>query len=137
MSTGYTIITIIAIVAGPILAVQAQKWIERIGRQREEKRRLFLALMTTRGRPLVGEHVQALNMIDVIFSGKGVKDRAVVEAWGEYRDHLNNYPRDPADKKVSDAERAALQNKRDSWTSRKGDLLVEVLVIPILNEISV
>jgi hypothetical protein len=123
-----TVLTIVAIIAGPILAVQAQKWLERMGKQREEKRRLFLALMATRGRPLVADHVQALNMLDVIFSGKGGMDRAVVEAWREYRDHLNDYPREPAGKEHSDAERAALQSRRDSWSLRSADLLVELLV---------
>lgn len=122
-----TFIMVAAIIAGPILAVQAQKWIERIRQGNEERRRLFLALMATRGRPLVAEHVQALNMIDVIFSGRGVRDLEIVEAWREYREHLNDYPQQPAGKELSEAEQAALQNKRDSWTARSRDLLVELL----------
>jgi len=131
MTSGEIIVsaaTIIAIIAGPILAVQAQKWIERVRQGRDEKRRLFLALMATRGRPLVAEHVQALNMIDVIFSGKGAQDLSVVEAWREYRAHLNDYPQQLAGKKLSEAEQAALQNKRDIWTSKSRDMLVELLV---------
>ena len=112
MSTGYAIITIIAIVAGPILAVQAQKLIERFRQNHEEKRKLFMTLMVTRGRPLIQEHVQALNMIDVIFSEKGIilalfrgrrkKIRQVIEAWSEFRDHLYDFPKQPVVKPGSD-----------------------------------
>lgn len=41
-------------------------------------------------------HVDALNLIDIEFHGRGIKDREIVEAWKMYLDHLNdrNYPRD-------------------------------------------
>ncbi len=57
-----TVIMVIAIIAGPILAIRVQKLIERFTQRRDEKRRLFMTLMATRGRPLVPEHVQELNL---------------------------------------------------------------------------
>ena len=120
-------LTIIAIILGPILAVQIQKLIERITQKRDEKRRVLMVLMATRDRRILPEHVQALNMIDIVFSGKGKKDMLVVEAWAEYRDHLNSYPHEPSGKKLSDTEQAALQSKRDTWVSKATDLLVELI----------
>jgi hypothetical protein len=56
----------------------------------------FQQLMATRAARLTAEHVQALNMIDLVFYGSHVfgihrprkTERAVVEAWREYHDHL-------------------------------------------------
>jgi hypothetical protein len=85
-----------ATVAGPILAVQAQKWVERIRERRHRKQTLFQQLMATRAARLSAEHVQALNMVDLVFYGSHVfgihrrsrAERAVIEAWREYHDHL-------------------------------------------------
>lgn len=135
-----TFVTIIAIIAGPILAVRAQKLIERISQKHEEKRRLFMTLMATRGRPLIQEHVQALNMIDVIFSDKGIvdylsrarrkKNREVVEAWSELRDHLYNFPRRlpvESDSDGSKVDKVTYDAQFNGWASKKDDLLVELL----------
>jgi hypothetical protein len=86
-------LTVLAIILGPILAIQAQKLIESAHQKREEKRRLFTTLMSTRGRTMSLEHVQALNLIDVVFSDS--KDRSVTEAWAELNDHFGNYPKAP------------------------------------------
>jgi len=123
------VVTIAAIIIGPILAVQAQKWIERITRVRHEKKQLFVTLMATRGRVLHQDHVQALNMIDIVFRSKGLiaflfkktrtKELAVLEAWAELRDALFNAPAPP----WTDHDRPSLevlkehQPKLDAWTS--------------------
>jgi hypothetical protein len=60
---------ILATIAGPILAVQAHKWVERLREGRNRKLRLFERLMATRAARLSAEHVQALNMIDLVFYG--------------------------------------------------------------------
>ena len=85
---------ILATMLGPILAVQAQKWIERSRESRGQRLSVFAALMTTRATRLSNEHVQALNHIDLVFRkrpwpfNRG-KDRAVREAWRLYADKLN------------------------------------------------
>jgi len=120
-------LTIIAIFLGPILAVQAQKWIERITREKEDKKRILVALLATRGRPLERDHVQALNLIDFYFQ----KDREVVEAWKEYRDHLNNaYPKEPEPKdgkKITESETATYQALWNAWLQKKDELLCNLL----------
>jgi len=135
-----TTLTIIAIILGPILAIQIQKIIERIKQRRDEKRKLFMTLMATRGRPLLLEHVQALNMIDITFTVKGIiasiifwrskKDKAVIEAWSELRDHLYNYPPRPTSKEgtvISKEDTSAYNAQMQTWGSNKNELLIELL----------
>ncbi|MBC8730026.1 DUF6680 family protein [Paraburkholderia sp. UCT2] len=106
---------VFATLMGPILAVQAQKWIER-GRERgARKHQILLSLMATRQARLSPEHVRSLNMIDLAFYGSETRGRrsrtkaeqAVIDAWREYLDNLN-IP-DPAE----DAARAAFYASRD------------------------
>jgi len=90
-------ITIIAAIAGPILAVQAQKAVESFRERKSRKTTLFTSLMATRAARVSPEHVRALNMIDLVFFGTrtlGFKRRSkgeqtVLNAWKEYLDHLN------------------------------------------------
>ena len=123
-------LTVIAIIAGPILAIQIQKLIERIAKERQDKDLLFKTLMSTRDNRLLPQHVQALNMIDIIFSGKNKKDKAVVEAWSEYRDHLHDYPPKPSTdsgKTLSEAQASTYQAQCDSWQTKSTDLLINLL----------
>ena len=81
-------LTIIAVLAGPVLAVQAQKFIERRGAKKQRKIQIFKTLMGTRGTVLSPLHVEALNLIDVEFTDRNSTDRRVLNAWALYRDHL-------------------------------------------------
>lgn len=83
---------------GPVLAVQAQKWVERARETRARKLQVFHMLMATRGARLHADHVRALNMIDLTFYGpvrfgrawRSGRDQAVLDAWKEYHDHLSD-----------------------------------------------
>jgi hypothetical protein len=83
---------------GPVLAVQAQKWIEAIKATDNRKKLVFEQLMATRSNRVSPEHVRALNMIDLVFNGsirfgftiRGSSEKKVLECWREYLDHLNN-----------------------------------------------
>jgi hypothetical protein len=82
---------IAATIAGPILAVQAQKFIERAGEQRRLKLHIFYMLMSTRATRIANEHVQALNLIELEFNEgwfhKRGREKLVVDAW---RLHLDS-----------------------------------------------
>jgi uncharacterized protein DUF6680 len=112
--------TIGALLLGPVLAVQAQKWIERSKERRSRKLWIFQTLMATRAAKVSTEHVQALNMIDLAFYGrrffwthlKSKKERQIVEAWKEYLDHLAQI--------VPDAEMM-------NWSARGDELFVNLL----------
>ena len=84
-------LTIVALstIAGPILAVQAQKWIERATERRRAQLQVFYWLMATRATRLANEHVQALNRIELEFRGRSAKEKTVRDAWRLYADNLN------------------------------------------------
>ena len=108
-----------AVILGPILAIQAQKLIDAWKQGRERKMWIFKTLMATRGIPVSATHVQALNMIDLEFSGKKVDEKAVLEAWKLYLDHLSDGPRDFQDPDY--------QSKLNAWSTKSQDCLVDLL----------
>ncbi|MDA3800188.1 MAG: hypothetical protein PF692_14055 [Kiritimatiellae bacterium] len=110
---------VLAVVAGPILAVQAQKLIETWRDKRQRKVWVFKTLMATRGTVMSPRHVEALNMIDLEFSGKKPKERAVIDTWRLYLDHLSDGPRDYQD--------PSYQAKLNTWSIKSQDCLVELL----------
>jgi hypothetical protein len=75
---------VLATVAGPVIAVQTQKWIERATENRNRKRLIFSVMMANRATRLSDDHVKAVNMVDLAFLPKGIdakKNRAVLAAW--------------------------------------------------------
>ena len=111
-----------ATILGPILAVQAQKWIERWRDRQARKLWVFQTLMSTRMARLSAEHVRALNMIDLVFYGtRGFKrnwrsrtEQDVLDKWKEYLDELG----EPWDDKANNEARIA----------RRTDLFTDLLV---------
>ena len=99
MTTGEVIIAF-ATLAGPIAAVQVQKFIERSQARRERKLAVFMILMAGRGSPLSPASVQALNMVEIEFAGKRVfgrshptaTERDVIAAWTLFFSHANSSP---------------------------------------------
>lgn len=91
-------IMLLAIILGPILAVQTQKIIESIIEKRNRKKQIFHTLMATRASRVSHMHVEALNMIDIVFYGKSIfgkrfpskGDKAITDAWKKYYDLLSN-----------------------------------------------
>jgi hypothetical protein len=79
------IITIIALVVGPILAVQVQEYLGVRRIRRERRHSVFRDLMATRGLDRISpEHVRALNRIDIEF----YDDDEIITAWKKYLTHL-------------------------------------------------
>jgi hypothetical protein len=109
---------ILATLAGPVLAVQAQKWVERATEKRRRKLQIFYTLMATRGTRLSPEHIQALNTIELEFGRgrfRGAKEKAVIDTWRIYFDRLNE--------KVNETDPAALA----TWHNRNDDAFVELM----------
>ncbi|WP_441255913.1 DUF6680 family protein [Tardiphaga sp. 285_C5_N1_2] len=92
---------------GPVLAVQAQKWVEGFREKRSRRLTIFRTLMATRAQNLSAAHVEALNAVPIDF----YKDKKVMDAWEEYFMHLTSAPPaiDP------------------TWGSRRIDLFVKLL----------
>jgi hypothetical protein len=78
------ILTIFAILIGPILAIQTQVYLEKRRESRNRKISLFSTLIATRASKLTPDHVRALNMIDIVF----VDDKEIIRLWREYHDSL-------------------------------------------------
>jgi hypothetical protein len=82
-------VIVFATLLGPILAVQAQRFIDLLRERRKAKLWVFQTLMTTRATPLHYEHVKALNHIDLTFYGtrlfghhwQSASERRVTDAW--------------------------------------------------------
>ena len=89
-------LVVVATLLSPLIAVQVTELLSRRRQVRDEQLRIFRTLMATRASTLDVAHVQALNTIDVVFSGKSAKQEAVRRQWKQYLDHLNdkNYPRE-------------------------------------------
>ena len=56
------IINLLAILLGPIFAIQVSQIIEHYKQKRERQVNIFKVLMATRGTPIDVRHVEALNM---------------------------------------------------------------------------
>jgi len=104
---------VISTVMGPILAVQAQKYLERHRDQKRAKDTIFRVMMATRASRLTAEHVQALNGIELAFYGGGEKEKRVREAWKAYHNHLNDKSYQP--------------DRTAEWGVRIIDLFIDLL----------
>ena len=83
-------------ILGPILAVQAQKWIERDTEKKKKKKILFENLMMVRGEPLTVEFKRYVNMIEMVFAG----DQGVINAWHNLFDTYSEKANNEAEAKV-------------------------------------
>ena len=101
----FSIITTLAIIVGPILAVQVETCLGRKREERERRLQVFRTLMITRKIPLSGFRIDALNSIDIYFD----RDEEVSKKWREYLDSLNN----PNKEKISEDEANSLKDKAD------------------------
>ena len=114
-----------AAIAGPILAVQAQKMVERWRTESNRRAWIFETLMATRGSRIHIDHVRALNAIDLAYYGKrwhglGARPKefqAVLNAWRTYFGHLNQEQHTGPD----------AQPKVAAWQSAGNELFVNLL----------
>ncbi|OFV96244.1 MAG: hypothetical protein A3H28_10270 [Acidobacteria bacterium RIFCSPLOWO2_02_FULL_61_28] len=107
-------LTIAAIVLGPILALGAQRELDRLRARRDRQLQVFRNLMTTRASALSPTHVEALNSIDVEFSPPKGKNKRVVDSWRIYSEHL-------IDPRSQDPQQVV------TWDTRRFELLVDLL----------
>ena len=78
------IISIIAIIISPIVAVLVGQILQNREKKRADKMEVFKTLMVFRGLGWTPEKVKALNMIEVVFSN----DKNVLNQWKIYYDRL-------------------------------------------------
>lgn len=85
-----SIITIVAIIAGPVAALWVQRKLDEGREARNRKLWVFKTLMSFRATSLSPHFVQALNLIDVEFDGNNEKEKAVRNAWKVLLDHFGD-----------------------------------------------
>ncbi len=112
------IFTIVAILLGPIGALWIERYRDKQREERDEKLWVFKTLMGTRGARVSPAHVQALNMIDLVFSHKDSAEKKIVDVWSEYRDHLSKFPTGDGPASESDKSR---------WYDTGDELLISLL----------
>jgi hypothetical protein len=102
------VITTIAVIIGPIAAIQIQRWLDSYRENRKRKLDVFKTLMSTRATRVSINHIQALNMIDVEFVQRRYKK--VTDSWRLYQDHLSNR-----------------QQGDNGWLARTDELFIDML----------
>lgn len=87
MDWGWNLAIVFSTLVGPILAVQAQRWVDV--RRERARRRLFVfhTMMRLRASLLAPDFVSALNSVPLEFHGKGNKVAAIRSAWKVYMEH--------------------------------------------------
>ncbi|TBE66417.1 DUF6680 family protein [Rhizobium ruizarguesonis] len=107
----WNVAVIAATVMGPILAVQAQRFVDLAREKRNRRVTIFRTLMATRAASLSPDHVEALNAIPIEFYGNSRTFKEVVEAWRILLDQLGKE-----------------QTNMDLWVQRRQTLFVDLLV---------
>jgi hypothetical protein len=110
---------------GPVLAVQAQKWVKRAREATNRRQLVFTTLMATRQSRVSIDHVRALNSIDLAFYGRRVlgipfrsrKAQAVLDAWHDYHAHLS----------VPLEQRPKTEPETRKWNGRGDELFTNLL----------
>ena len=101
---------ILATLLSPFIAVQASRYLDERKEIRGRKLHIFQTLMATRSYAASWAHVEALNRIDLEFEKSNKSEKAIVEAWKAYHDHL----------RTGDSTTA-------HWGTTRVDLLVDLL----------
>ncbi len=87
-NTSIGLLTMLAILIGPIAALGIQRWSDNRREGTQRKLWIFKTLMMNRATRLAPTYVQALNLIDVEFKSEGKDDKRVRTAWKILLDHL-------------------------------------------------
>lgn len=99
-------LTIVALIGGPIAAVQLTRFLDDQKEVRNRKLYVFKILMASRATILAPQHVEALNRVPLEFTDHS----DVMSDWHAYLDHLGN---------------TAMEAGR--WNEKQVDLLVDML----------
>lgn len=104
------ILMVLATAISPLIAVQVTRYLDDRNEERGRKLQVFKTLMATRAYTLSPAHVEALNRIDLEFSAKRKGEKAVLDVWQQYLDHLGS---------------KTLEGQ--AWADKRVDLLVDLL----------
>ncbi|HEX4045092.1 MAG TPA: DUF6680 family protein [Gammaproteobacteria bacterium] len=121
LTTNNGIVTVIAILLAPIIALRVQTKLDAAKEKSQRKLIIFKTLIATYATRVSPDHIQALNMITIEFYGT----ESVLSSWRLYQQHLIT----PAPKAndtsipIEEREKAAQQ-----WLETGNDLFINLLV---------
>jgi hypothetical protein len=107
------IVMILALIMGPVIAVQIAEYIRKKDEAKKRKIRVFQTLMATRTASLAAKHIDALNLVEIEFHSLLAEDRKVVDRLKLYKLHLE--------------DATYLKQSQEAWTNRKDELLIDLL----------
>jgi hypothetical protein len=105
------LIMMLAVVAGPIVAVQVESFLRRRREIHGRRVRIFRTLMSTRLSTLAATHTESLNLVELEFHTSNPLDKKVVDHWKLYHSHLHDRNYIP----------------KEGWEQRRSELLVDLL----------
>jgi hypothetical protein len=111
------IVTVVAIVLGPVLALHVQRKLDEGREVWSRKLGIFRTLMSFRATRLAPAFVQALNLIDIEFTD--APEKPVRDSWKELQNHYSDWGRKAPEQRKAD-------DKKD--VDRAEELLAELLV---------
>jgi Na+-transporting methylmalonyl-CoA/oxaloacetate decarboxylase gamma subunit len=103
-----SVLTICAIYYSPISALKMLRKLDEERETRNRKLAVFKTLMANRAERLSPAYVQALNQIDLEFTGSNEQERAVRAAWKELLDLYENFNTTPNPVDTANEVNAAL-----------------------------
>jgi hypothetical protein len=83
------VLTIIALVAGPLVAVMITERSRKNDEHKKRKIQIYKTLMATRSTTLVYAHIEAINLVEVEFHSSIPEEKRVIDAWKLYIAHLH------------------------------------------------
>jgi hypothetical protein len=103
--------SILAIYYGPINALKMQRQLDEQREARNRKLTIYKTLMSNRATRLSPAYVQALNLIEIEFTGENDDEKAVRRSWRELLDIYESYRDTPnAFDKVTDLTATMLES---------------------------
>ena len=96
----------------PFVAISISQYLDKKRRLRDEQVDVFKTLMATRANIFDQRHIEALNMIDVVFHDTSLQHTKIRRCWKKYLNHLNSKG-----------------SSKVVWEAKRSELLIELLAI--------
>ena len=113
--TWFEILTLIALFAGPVIAVIIARNMDARRAKRERRMDIFRTLMRTRRSRLMPDHVGSLNLVEIEFKD----ETAVITEWKAYFEHLGiDHPKRTEEQVKDEMTQAEKQRCFDKYDER-------------------
>lgn len=115
------IVTVIAILLAPIIALRVQTRLDTAKEKKQRKLIIFKTLIATYATRVSPDHIQALNMINIEFYGT----ESVLSSWRLYQQHLTTPVAKANDTSIPIEER---EKTAQQWLETGNGLFINLLV---------